>query len=199
MHMDGKPWIFTRNFAKKKGQSKFLARLDEARSYFPELNRQPIKLGITINADGKADLEGKGVFFRSRNVSFYVMGHELTHLLQEIQGLPKSERSCDIFTMARTTLFCDESPNYVNVPKEMIDENGYILEQYREFVHKTAKSASALRRAGKRFYITWFERTLETALEIEAKEQYETFETPEWMLLQEPIQTTLEEFLTDIQ
>jgi hypothetical protein len=192
--MDGTRWTFTRNFAKKKGQSRFLERLDKARNYFPELDCFTVKVGITINADGKADLEGKGVFFKSRNVSFYVIGHELTHLLQEIQGLPKSERSCDIFTMARTPLFCDESPNYVNVPKEMMDNNRYVLEQYREFVHKTAKSAAALRRAGKRFYISWFERTLETALEIETKEQYEIYETPEWMLLQEPIQTTLEEF-----
>jgi hypothetical protein len=192
--MNGKRWTFTRNFLKKKGQSRFLERLDEARIYFPELDDICVKVGITINADGKADMQGKGVFFRSRNVSFYVMGHELMHLLQEIQGLPKSERSCDIFTMARTVLFCDESPNYVNVPKEMIDDNGYILGQYKEFVHKTAKSASALRKAGKRFYISWFESTLQTALEIEAKEQYEVYETPEWMLLQEPIQTTLEEF-----
>jgi hypothetical protein len=160
MHSDWKRWTFTRRFEAKKGQSKFLERLDKARSYFPELDGITVKVGITINADGKADLQGKAVYFRSRNVSYYVIGHELTHLLQEIQGLPKSERSCDIFTSARTVLFCDESPNYVKVPKDMVDESGFILEHYREFVHKTARSASALRRAGKRFYISWFERTL---------------------------------------
>jgi hypothetical protein len=195
MHSDGKPWTFTRRFTAKKGQSRFLRRLDEARSFFPELEGETVKVGITINADGKADLRGRAVYFRSRNVSYYVLGHELTHLLQEIQGLPKSERSCDIFTLARTVLFCDESPNYVKVPKEMVDENGFILDHYREFVHKTARSASALRRAGKRFYISWFERTLKAALELETTEQYEVHETPEWMLLGEPIQTTLEEFI----
>jgi hypothetical protein len=96
--------------------------------------------------------------------------------------------------MARTIQFCDEAPNYVKVPKEMLDENNLILEHYQEFVHKTAKSAAALRRAGKKFYISWFERTLKTALEIETEDHYEAYETPEWMLLNEPIQTTLEEY-----
>lgn len=194
MSLDGKRWTYTRYFAKKKGQSRFLMRLDEARSYFPELDGITVKVGITINADGKADLEAKAVFFRSRNVSYYVMGHELTHLLQEIQELPKSERSCDIFTMARTVLFCDESPNYVKVPKGMMDENSFILEHYRGFVHRTAKSSAALRRAGKKFYISWFERTLEDALEIEEKEQFSNLETPEWMTINEQKQTTIEEF-----
>ena len=192
--MDGKRWSYTRNFAKKKGQSQFLLRLDEARSYFPELDCHCVKLGITINADGKADLEGKGVFFRSRNVSYYVMGHELTHLLQQMEGLPKSERSCDIFTMAKTVLFCDESPNYVKVPKGMVDENQFIIEHYRGFVHRTARSADALRRAGKKFYISWFERTLEEALEIEEREQYISLETLDWVTINEPKQTTIEEF-----
>ena len=193
--MDGRPWTFTRRFAAKKGQSKFLERLNEARSHFPELEGITIKVGITLNADGKADLLGKAVYFKSRNVSFYVMGHELTHLLQEIEGLPKSERSCDIFTIARTALFCDESPNYVKVPREMQDENRFILEHYRDFVHRTAKSAAALRRAGKRFYISWFENTLKDALRIESMDQYDFYEVPEWMHNNEPIQTRLEEFI----
>ena len=125
MHADGNRWTFTRKFAKKKGQSKFLQRLDEVRSYFPELDGHTVKVGITINADGKADLIGKAVYFRSRNVSYYVIGHELTHLLQEMEGLPKSERSCDIFTMARGVLFCDEAPNYVKIPKRMVDEKEF--------------------------------------------------------------------------
>jgi hypothetical protein len=195
MHMDGKPWTFTRRFEAKKGQSKFLERLDEARNHFPELDDITVKVGITLNADGKADLQGRAVYFRSRNVSHYVIGHELTHLLQEIQGLPKSERSCDIFTMARTVLFCDESPNYVNVPKEMLNENRFILDHYREFVHKTARSAAALRRAGKRFYISWFENTLKDAIRIEAMDHYDLYEVPEWMQQKEPIQTTLKEFI----
>ncbi len=195
MHLDGNRWTFTRRFAKKKGQSRFLRRLDEARSYFPELDGHTVKVGITINADGKADLKGKAVYFRSRNVSFYVMGHELTHLLQEMEGLPKSERSCDIFTMARRVEFCDEAPNYVKVPKRMIDENGYILERFRKIIHDVAVASVAMKRDGERRYIRWFEETLEDIQVRENQNQWDAFESPEWVLREEPIQTSLEEFL----
>ncbi len=194
MHADGNRWTFTRKFAKKKGQSKFLQRLDEVRSYFPELDGHTVKVGITINADGKADIIGKAVYFRSRNVSYYVIGHELTHLLQEMEGLPKSERSCDIFTMARGVLFCDEAPNYVKVPKRMIDEKGFIKYDFREFVHGTARIAVNLKNSGERRYIQWFERTLKELMVKDAQNQEEIFELPEWILLQEPKQTTLKEF-----
>jgi hypothetical protein len=195
MHTDGNRWTFTRKFAKKKGQSKFLERLNEARSYFPELDGHTVKVGITINADGKADLIGKGVYFRSRNVSYYVMGHELTHLLQELERLPKSERSCDIFTMARGVLFCDEAPNYVKVPKRMVDEKGFIRNDFREFIHGTARIALKIKNSGERRYIRWFERTLKDLIIKDAYTQEEVFELPEWVLLQELKQTTLKEFL----
>ena len=194
MHTDGNRWTFTRRFSKKKGQSKFLERLNEARSYFPELDGHTVKVGITLNADGKADLIGKGVYFRSRNVSYYVMGHELTHLLQEMEGLPKSERSCDIFTMARGVIFCDEDPNYVKVPKRMMEEKGFIRDDFREFVHGTARIAVNLKNSGERHYIQWFERTLKESIVKDVIYHGEAFELPEWILDQELKQTTLEEF-----
>ncbi|UCE39123.1 MAG: hypothetical protein JSW00_07875 [Thermoplasmata archaeon] len=160
MHSDGNRWTFTRKFAKKKGQSRFLKRLYEARNYFPELACETVKVGITVNADGKADLKGKAVFFRSRNVSYYVIGHELTHLLQEAGDVPKGERSCDIYTMARELKFCDEAPNYVKVPKRLLDDRGFIRKEYRGLVHETAKTALIMKNMGKKRYISWFERNL---------------------------------------
>ncbi len=160
MNLDGNRWSFTRKFKAKKGQSRFLKRLDEARSFFPELEGETVKVGITINVDGKADLKAKAVYFRSRNVSFYVMGHELTHLLQEMGKVPKGERSCDIFTMARRVKFCDEAPSYVKVPKRLLDEKGLIRKEYRGLVHETAKTALEMRKLGKKKYITWFEKNL---------------------------------------
>ncbi|UCE73702.1 MAG: hypothetical protein JSV56_11850 [Methanomassiliicoccales archaeon] len=193
MHLDGNRWNFTRKFAAKKGQSRFLKRLDEARSYFPELDGHTVKVGITINADGKADLKGRAVYFRSRNVSFYVMGHELTHLLQEIKGLPKSERSCDLYTMARRVEFCDEAPNYVKVPRGMLDEKGFIQKQYQTFVHDSAKRAVSLRESGMRRYILWFEKALE---EVWKKDEPGERMSSEMQLKTELlIQTKLEDFL----
>jgi len=159
--MDGDRWSFTWKFAKKKGQSKFLRRLNEARSYFPELKDEKIKVGITVNVDGKADPQGRAIYFKSRNVSFYVMGHELSHLLQEMGKIPKGERSCDLFTLARSTVFCDEVPSYVKVPKRLLDGKGYIRKEFRGMVHETAKTAVRMRKQGKKKYILLFEKILE--------------------------------------
>lgn len=161
MNLDGKRWSFTRKFKVKKGQTRFLKRLDKARSFFPELDGETVKVGITLNADGKADSKSKAIYFRSRNVSFYVIGHELTHLLQEMNRVPKGERSCDIYTLARRVEFCDEAPNYVKLPRRLKDEKGFIRREFRGMVHEMAKTAVTMRSIGKRKYISWFESSLE--------------------------------------
>ena len=160
-------WTFTSRFLAKKGQTKFLKRLEEARNFFPELESETVKVGITINVPGKADLKSKAVYFRSRNVSSYVIGHELTHLLQETGGVPKGERSCDVYTLARNVEFCDEVPNYVKVPKRLQDGDRFIKKEFRDLVHETARTALALRSSGKKRYISWFEKTLQDSLDME--------------------------------
>ncbi|UCF08632.1 MAG: hypothetical protein JSW28_02785 [Thermoplasmata archaeon] len=167
MHSDGTRWTFTRRFAAKQGQSRFLGRLNEARNFFPELEEETIKVGITVNVPGKADPKNKGVYFRSRNVSYYVMGHELTHLLQGMGRVPSGERSCDLYTLAREVEFCDESPNYIKVPKRLLDGDGFIRREFRGMVHETAKTAINLKAQGKRRYIAWFEKTLEDICMVE--------------------------------
>jgi hypothetical protein len=154
-------WVFTKRFLAKKGQKNFLKRLDKARDFFPELEGYTIKVGITLNVDGKADSKSKAIFFKSRNVSYYVIGHELTHLLQEMELVPKGERSCDIFTLARRVEFCDEAPNYVKVPGRFLNENRKIRREFRGMVHETAKTAVLMRGMGRRNYISWFEKNLE--------------------------------------
>lgn len=193
MNLDGNRWTFTRKFKAKKGQSRFLKRLDEARSFFPELEGETVKVGITINVDGKADLKGKAIYFRSRNVSFYVMGHELTHLLQEMGKVPKGERSCDIYTMARRVKFCDEAPSYVKVPKRLLDEKGFIRKEFRGLVHETAKTALDMKKFGRRKYISWFEKTLgEVCGDDKAEDsKYSLGESP----TKQGCQTILEDFL----
>jgi hypothetical protein len=103
-------------------------------------------------------------------VSDYVLGHELTHLVQEVAGLPTTERSCDILTMARAVAFCDEKPYYVSIPDSMITDNGFILDRYRGFIHQTAQLATAMRKKGKRNYIKWFEQALNPG--VNGKDHY---------------------------
>lgn len=149
---------------------RFLKRLDKARNFFPELQGETVKVGITVNVDGKADSKSKAVYFRSRNVSFYVIGHELTHLLQEMGTVPKGERSCDIYVLARGVEFCDEAPNYLKVPKRLMDGRRYIRREFRGLVHETAKAAITMRALGKRQYISWFEKELEDIFDLKSRE-----------------------------
>jgi hypothetical protein len=195
MNLDGNQWTFTRKFKAKKGQTRFLKRLDKVRSYFPELDGETVKVGITINADGKADSKSKAVYFRSRNVSFYVMGHELTHLLQEIGKVPKGERSCDIYALARRIEFCDEAPNYVKVPKRLLDEKRFIRKEYRGLVHETAKTALEMRKLGKKKYISWFEKNLVEICGDESEKKTDFFESRDKFSKVISVQTTLENFL----
>ena len=157
-------WTFTSRFLAKKGQARFLQRLERARSFFPELDGHTVKVGTTINVPGKADSKSKAIYFRSRNVSNYVLGHELTHLLQEMGEVPKGERSCDIFALARRVEFCDEAPNYLKIPRGLQDGNGFIKKEFRDLVHDTARTAINMRKSGNRRYISWFERTLKNSL-----------------------------------
>ncbi|MEE9150247.1 MAG: hypothetical protein V3U20_00235 [Thermoplasmata archaeon] len=195
MHLNGNRWSFTRRFKAKKGQSRFLDRLDLARNLFPELDSETVKVGITLNADGKADSKSKAVYFRSRNVSFYVMGHELTHLLQESGKVPKGERSCDIYTLARRDRFCDESPNYVKVPKRLLDEKGFIRMEYRGLVHETAKTALTLRSSGRKRYISLFEKTLEEICGKGSENQVTPSKPPGRNSINLQAQTRLEDFI----
>jgi hypothetical protein len=62
----------------------------------------------------------------SLDVSYYLIGHELTHLLQgkasEAFGgrkIPDGERACDVFTIARCQALCDAIPCYLHIEKRV--------------------------------------------------------------------------------
>jgi hypothetical protein len=150
-------WRFTRKLALKKGQGRLFAKLDEARELFPELEGRTIKVGVSERSDGLASTEEWAIWFRSRNVSYYVIGHELTHLLQGGRGVPEGERSCDLFTIARDPLFCDESPGYLDLPSSVVTHNGWVRIGRRYMLHHIAREALEERDKGRRNYIKWFE------------------------------------------
>lgn len=153
-------WKFTKPFRDKTGQKPFLRRLDRVRILFPEFEGETIKVGITTRADGKADLSGQAIYFRSRNSTNYTMAHELTHLLQGKGLVPGGERSCDIYTLARSVEFCDQAPNYLKTPRWIMDEERMLHPSRRATVHELAKEAVSRRSRGLRNYISWFEAEL---------------------------------------
>ena len=79
-------------------------------------------MGVTANPrlDGLAFPEERCIRlnpFRRRTVTYFTIGHELTHLLQPpgLRLIPSGEVQCDIWTLARDPLFLDEKPSYLQV------------------------------------------------------------------------------------
>lgn len=129
-----------------------LRRVDRCRSLFPELAGHEIRVGITRSADGLAVFEDMAVRFdvRRRLPTHYVIGHELTHLLQAIGLVPQGEVQCDVWTLARSELFLDEQPCYLPVPDPL-------REHWPRWGPRVAELCRAAieERTGRRQYLRW--------------------------------------------
>ena len=93
-------------------------RIDRSVAQFPELTGQKITIGLTRSADGTADAERMIIRLNVRqrtSVSYFTIGHELTHLLQSggLGLVPSGEIPCDVWTLARSELFLDDRPSYL--------------------------------------------------------------------------------------
>jgi hypothetical protein len=97
-------------------------RIERAYIQFPELEGQRVVVGLTRKrgldgyAIGEEFCVRLNVTPRAR-VSYFTIGHELTHLLQKpgLGIVPDGEVQCDIWTLARSELFLDEMPTYLDV------------------------------------------------------------------------------------
>lgn len=140
--------------------------------HFPELHGRTITIGYTRTNLGSAVLprhtksEPKlTVRLNARKLTYNTIGHELTHLVQGLSlferpdrlstaanKFPGGEKQCDIWTLARSSLFCDDAPSYLK-----------LLRVVRENWPRYAKSVRALcimaieKRKTHRFYIRWLE------------------------------------------
>ena len=93
-------------------------RIEQSLAQFPELTAKTIRVGLTRSADGTAEAERMTIRLnvrKRRGVSYFTIGHELTHLLQSggLGLIPSGEVPCDIWTLARGDLFLDDRPTYL--------------------------------------------------------------------------------------
>ena len=122
-----------------------------------------------------------------RRTRLNVIGHELTHLTQYKQDylreralktefaylyttrIPKGEKSCDIYTYARSPELVAPS-NYLGIPsvfwefyywKTVRSAEYSFYERYCVEIHELAKEAVRIRANGYRNYIEWFEDRLD--------------------------------------
>ena len=140
--------------------------------HFPELNGSTITLGYTRRHLGSASIiyrRGKIaqliIRLKVRKLTYQTIGHELTHLVQalarrdrssmdsvDLPEIPSGEKQCDIWTLARHELFCDDPPTYIKMPRIMRER----WLDYAEAVRRLCIAAIE-RRSTQRLYIQWLE------------------------------------------
>lgn len=138
--------------------------LHAALRHFPELRHKTITVGHTRAHLGVALREQFIIRLRVRHLSYNTIGHELTHLIQGQGGVPEGEKPCDIWTLARSPLFCDDAPTYLALPP-------YIRAQWQHYalcVRSLCVQAIQVRQTH-RNYIQWLERQLSQLERAEAR------------------------------
>ena len=143
--------------------------------YFPELKDSTITVGYTRKHLGSATvIYRKGIIsrliirFKVRKLTYQTIGHELTHLIQGLgrgnltapratnpDRVPTGETQCDIWTLARDPLFCDDPPTYIKMPRNMRERWPDYAESVRELC-----IAAIEKRHTQRHYIHWLEQEI---------------------------------------
>jgi hypothetical protein len=148
------------------------AMIESSLTYFPELDGKSITVGYTRKHLGSATVVyRKGIVsqlvirLKVRKLSYQTIGHELTHLVQGLAGgdrraaspvrgahIPSGEKQCDVWTLARDKIFCDDAPTYIRMPRVMRER----WPDYAEAVRNLCIAAIEKRKTH-RLYIRWLE------------------------------------------
>jgi hypothetical protein len=157
------------------------AMIKRSLSYFPELQGKRITVGFTRVHLGSAVMTQKRdsdprlvIRLKVRNLTYQTIGHELTHLIQGLSlanrsgvhgRIPSGEAQCDIWTLARHELFCDDPPTYIRMPRVMRDH----WPDYAATVRRLCVSAID-KRGAVRTYIRWLEAEIATLARTSARQ-----------------------------
>jgi len=146
--------------------------IESSLPHFPELNGQIITVGYTRKHLGSATviyrkgvISGLAIRLKVRKLTHQTIGHELTHLLQGLAHahrssagcadsakIPSGEKQCDIWTLARHELFCDDAPTYLRLPRVMRESWPAYAAAVRALCIKAIDKRKSHRR-----YIQWLE------------------------------------------
>jgi hypothetical protein len=149
--------------------------IEHSLRYFPELKDSTITIGYTRKHLGSATVVyRKGIIsrliirFKVRKLTYQTIGHELTHLIQGLgrgnltapraidpDRIPSGETQCDIWTLARDPLFCDDPPTYIKMPRAMRERWPDYAESVRDLC-----IAAIEKRHTQRQYIRWLEQEI---------------------------------------
>jgi len=179
-HQEGfsDPWgpprlSFTKPFidrATPKTLDRFSRKFNSVVRFFPEV-RGELTIGLTTSYKGLATMWTDDGSTREK-ISFpplgrkgvptcYVIGHELMHIVQaKGDSLPATERSCDLFTLARLPpCLIDHPPIYLRLPYDARRcwPGSSSVSSLANLAHELAIEAVIIREENPR-YIRWWEK-----------------------------------------
>jgi hypothetical protein len=157
----GARWEFTRPWLDSPHLPRAKRELDLVRDHFPELEGVTVRVGLTKRRTvlGLASLgETPMIWIRPRRIRRFAIAHELTHLLHARGLVPGGEKTCDLYTLARSHAYVDVAPFYLKVPPVFHDGGAECLvpKTAAETLHALAREATHGRSA--RAAIHRFER-----------------------------------------
>ena len=155
--------------------------IERSLGHFPELQGRVITVGYTRKHLGSATvtyrkgvISGLAIRLKVRKLTYQTIGHELTHLLQGLARahrssarfgdstkIPSGEKQCDIWTLARHELFCDDAPTYLRLPRAMRAS----WPAYAAAVRALCMRAIDKRKSQRR-YIQWLEAEIRALAEM---------------------------------
>ena len=160
-------WSLSRLVLRSVHRGRIMERLEFVRRYYPELDGSSVRVGLALKRGvlgwGSLDPERPGVWVRPRRLHYFTIAHELTHLLQARRLVPRGERACDLWTLARSPLLVDHPPGYLALPRAFRAQARVESWQSR-VLHEEARRAIEARAAGERRYLRRFEREVARAL-----------------------------------
>jgi len=160
-------WSLSRLVLRSAHRARIIERLEFVRRYYPELDRSTVRVGLALKRGvlgwGSLDPERPGVWVRPRRLHYFTIAHELTHLLQARRLVPRGERACDLWTLARSPLLVDHPPGYLALPRAFRAQARVESWQSR-VLHEEARRAIEARAGGERRYLRRFEREVARAL-----------------------------------
>ena len=153
-------WTPSRLVVRSPHRERILEYLEFARRFFPELEGVNIRVGLAqkrgVLGWGSLDPERPGVWVRPRQLQLFTIAHEYTHLLQARGLVPRGERQCDLWALARSPLLIDHAPTYLKMPVRL--RHGRVDPADAQVLCELAREAIAARDAGDRRYLQRFER-----------------------------------------
>jgi hypothetical protein len=157
--------------------------IGRALNHFPELEGRTITIGYTRVHLGSAVISRARdsapqlvIRLKVRKLTYQTIGHELTHLVQALslgerpppayERIPTGEAQCDIWTLARHALFCDDAPTYIKMPRLMRE----LWPNYAMAVRRLCIAAIE-KRSSFRPYIRWLESEIAALVRAPRREK----------------------------